>query len=166
MTVQDRLAGIFRLNAVRTWFSMRSLREQVLLFGFLLVGIAAVLVLAIWRPLTLHRAEALSKIERYDALLARARMAGPDALAVATASVGDPDNQSIGGSAASHGLLIRRIEPEADYTRVVFEDADFTRILDWIASMEGSGVARLVAIQLDRRPEPGTVNAQVTLEDQ
>lgn len=165
MSFGERALRIPGFSAIRAWFSTRSQREQLLLASLGIIVVGAVLVTVVGRPLTVRRDAALATIARYDALLARVELIGPAALDPVAGASGNADDQSIGGSAASHGLLIRRIEPEGENTLVVFESADFAQIIDWIANMENDGIARVVAIQLDRRPEPGTVNAQVTLEE-
>ena len=66
-------------------------------------------------------------------------------------------------SAASHGLLIRRIEPDGENTRITLVDVDFAAMIGWIADLERSGGSTLEAIDVERRPAPGTVNARLTL---
>lgn len=162
MNIRERLNSLPAIAS--TWFNARSTREQFLLAGLAAVAVVALLYSAVWRPLTVHRDAAIADVARYDTLRAEVRLAGPSGLNPAAGLQG-AEAPSIAGSAADHGLLVRRIEPEGDNTRLSFEDAEFARILDWIASMEGAGIARVSTVQIDRRPAPGVVNAQITLED-
>lgn len=148
-----------------TWFSARSTREQLLLAGLAMVAAVAFSYTIVWRPLAAHRDAAVSQIARYDALMAEVRSAGPAGLTPRVSMAEGAEAPSIAGSAADHGLLVRRIEPEGANTRLSFEDADFASILDWITSMEAAGIARVASVQIDRRPAPGVVNAQITLEN-
>jgi len=157
-----------RLNSLAgdsgAWFTARSMREQFLLGGLAAVGAVALLYTIVWRPLASYRDAAVTDIARYDTLMAEVSLAGPDGLNL-TAGLQGAEAPSVAGSAAEHGLLVRRIEPEGENTRLSFEDADFVGILDWIASMETAGIARVSTVQIDRRPAPGIVNAQITLEN-
>lgn len=163
MNIRERLKSL--PGDTGAWFSARSAREQFLLAGLATVATVALLYTAVCRPLAAHRDAAVSEIARYDALMAEIRRAGPAGLAPAIGLAEGVEAPSIAGIAADQGLLVRRIEPEGANTRLSFEDADFAGILDWIATMETGGLARVSAIQIDRRPAPGVVNAQITLEN-
>jgi general secretion pathway protein M len=163
MNIRERLNSLS--GNASTWFYSRTTREQFLLAGLAAVAAVALLYTAVWSPLSAHRDAAVSDIARYDTLMAEVRLAGPAGLDPATGLAQGAQAPSIAGSAADHGLLVRRIEPEGENTRLSFEDAEFARILDWIASMEDAGIARVSAVQIDRRPAPGVVNAQITLEN-
>ena len=167
MSLSDRIAKFRGVSDAHEWFDARTAREQVLVSALVIVGVCALLVMAVWRPLMAQRDAAMSEIARYDDLLAQVRIAGPTALTTGTSTIGgeEANAPTIASSAASHGLLIRRIEPDGENTRVALENADFAHVLDWIASMESTSIARVASIQMDRRPEPGAVNVQVTLED-
>ncbi len=166
MNLSETLAKIPGLAQGREWFDARTSRERILLSGLTVAGVCAVVAMGVWRPLVAQRDAALSEIARYDEVLAQVRAVGPAGLnASAGRAGGEASAPSIADSAASHGLLIRRIEPDGENTRVALEDADFVHVLDWIASMESAAIARVASIQMDRRPAPGTVNVQVTLEN-
>lgn len=163
MNIKERLDSVG--GNASGWFNARSTREQFLLAGLAAVATVALLYTAVWSPIAAHRDAAVSDIARYDTLMAEVRLAGPEGLNPAVGLAQGAEAPSIAGSAADHGLLVRRIEPEGANTRLSFEDAEFEGILDWIASMEGAGIARVSAVQIDRRPAPGVVNAQITLEN-
>lgn len=162
-----KLAGMQKLSptldVARNWFAVRTPREQILIGGLGIASVIAVLVLGVWRPMLEHRDAALSDIARYGDLLARAQIVDASQLRTSLAGAGEAESGSIAGSAADHGLSIRRIEPDGENTRIVLESVDFIRTLDWIAALETAGLARVSALQMERRPEPGTVNVQVTL---
>lgn len=161
----ERLAALPVLSKARTWFSGRSEREQILLASLAGVAVVGLWAVFLWGPLQASRAAGMAEIARYDELLARAQSMDRAMLARAPIATDTTERPSVAGSAASHGLLVRRIEPDGDATRISLEDAEFARILDWIAEMEATGLARVASVRMERRPEPGTVNAQVTLED-
>jgi general secretion pathway protein M len=164
VTVRERIAVAPGIASVLDWMSSRSHREQLLLAAAATVATVAVMLITIWNPLIAYRQTSFSEVVEYDNVLARVRMADPDALSARKGQLAGDDETTVAGSAASHGLLISRIEPEGDYMRIAFEDADFMRILQWVSEMEGAGAGRAVAVEMERRPAPGLVNAQITLE--
>lgn len=141
----------------------RSPRERLMLGG---LGIAAALYLAVTagaQPLLAARSEARAAIAASDAVLARlaALPEGDAALIPATLR---PAVAIVTETAPDFDLAIRRIEPEGAGARLVIEDADFAAVLLWIEALERDHGLRLVALEMDRRPEPGVVSARLTLE--
>lgn len=161
MTLRERLEASRALGAASQWLESRSQREQIALVALVCIAIAALVYAAVWSPLADARDRALADIAAHDAVLARVRAAG-SALNAEALNRGPPS--SLADSAAIHGLLIRRIEPEGEWTRIAFADAEFTQILAWIDGLEKSRAATLVALEIERRPAPGVVNASVALE--
>ena len=118
---------------------------------------------AVTQPLLEARRAALDKIGRHEMDLARlaAQPDGPDERAAIDTR---PVPAVVTATAPEFELAIRRIEPEGAGARVVIEDASFAQVLRWIAALEQEHGLRLAAIEMDRRPEPGTVSARLTLE--
>ena len=146
-----------------TALSRLSPRERVLILVMLLAGALAAGYTLFWEPLTRERARTLAGIERTDRLAAQLSVLGPNGLpAVPTAT--ETLSAVATGTARAHGLSIRRLEPEGDAARVSFEDADFAALLGWLAELRTDHAVRVAAIEIERRPEPGTVAARMTLE--
>lgn len=145
------------------WWARRSSRERLLLG--LLVGALAVYVgiVAITQPLLKARRAALDEIARHETALAQLETA-PEGGAARVAIDNRPVPAVVTDTAPGFDLAIRRIEPEGGGARVVVEDASFAQVLSWIAALEREHGLRLAAVEMDRRPEPGTVSARLTLE--
>lgn len=105
----------------------------------------------VWRPLAAARAEAASQLMQATADAARAPASGDPARVIAA-------------GAARARLTIRSIGPHGEGTRVVIADAPFDRALDWLARLDSDAGLRVAAISVTRRPQPGRVSMDVTLE--
>lgn len=104
----------------------------------------------VWQPIAAARAAAATALTRAKA----------DA---APAPTGDPA-RAITAAAARARLTIRSIAPRGEGTRVVVEDAPFDRALDWLARLDRDAGLRASRVAIARRPQPGRVSVDVTLE--
>ena len=140
-------------------------RERFLMLFALPVMMAAALFNYVWAPVSAQRAATQVEIAGYRMIVeteARTRDIGQMAPVAATPD--GPIAPRVTRSAQAHGLTLSRLEPDADLLRVSVETARFGDVIDWIATMETTQGIRLTAIEIDRRPEPGTVAARLTLE--
>lgn len=151
------LPGLLRL-----WRS-RSSRERWMMLGLAAVGVAALLIAGLVQPLVASRAAAREAIGRHEAALARLA-ALPEGAAAPTADLTRPVTAVVTETAPEFGLVILRIEPEGAGARLLLEDAGFTEILAWIEALERDRGLRVIALEMERRPEPGIVSARLTLE--
>jgi general secretion pathway protein M len=135
----------------------RSAREQLLLAVFAAFALAAGFWLLVRAPLIDARRAAAAELRHAKALIDWLET-GP-VLRETPASTA-----SLAERAAASGLQVNRIEPDGTLTRLVFDDADFASIIRWLAALENSGAARITAVTIDRRPEPGRVAADIVLE--
>lgn len=150
-------------RGLASWWGQRSGRERLMLGALAVAAAAYLLVAVVAQPLLAARGAALADIARHDAALARL-VALPDT-GTAPRPVDDrPVPAVVTATAPAFDLPIRRIEPEGASARVEVEDAGFAEILMWIEALEREHGLRLVAIEMDRRPEPGVVSARLTLE--
>jgi general secretion pathway protein M len=155
------IASALRLPAVAGWWRRRSARERAMLAVLALSVAAYALVVGVAQPLLGARATARSTIARHDAALAR--LAALPAAEVAPADAADrPVTAVVTETAPDYGLTIRRIEAEGDGARLELADAGFPEIVLWIDELERTHGLRLIAVEMDRRPEPGVVSARLT----
>ena len=147
------------------WFAARDRREKLLIVVGSMFLIGYVGYFWVWQPLSALRLRSLADIGRYEAITARLAAGGPD-LAFGTEQTSPlPSATVITDSATAAGLLIRRLEPEGERTRMELESADFSVLIDWLALLEHDHGLRVATIELDRRPEPGMVSARISLEN-
>lgn len=150
-------------SGLARWLDARSPRERGLLLALAGIAAVALFVTLVWRPIDASRSAALADIERYDRLAARLRVAGPDVARQAAARAGSPSTL-VTESAAKAGLTIQRIEPQGSNIGVTLDAAGFDVLVGWLAGIERDAGLKVRDIKLDRRPDPGVVTAQITLE--
>lgn len=141
------------------WWSGRSQREQVLLGALAGLGILALLLIAVVRPLETARAQAAADIRTYEMLALRVRAAGPG-LGVASARKGAP-SAVVAASAATASVNVERVEPEGGRLTVVLAPAPFDNVLRFVADLEQTSALRIGEAKIEAGPNAdGTVNAQ------
>ena len=158
------IVGASRLsNHVRPWWAQRTARERILI-GAMALALGGYL-LAVWavQPLLASRSEALATIAQIDRALAQLA-SSPESVAAQPAAISDqPVTTIVTETAVEFGMTIRRIETEAAGARLSIDDAAFDNVLRWIEGLETDHGLRVVAVEMDRRPEPGMVSASLTV---
>lgn len=145
------------------WWSERSLREQALLGTLAALAMAAILLLAVVRPLEAARARAAGDIRTYDMLAMRLKAAGP---AIGGATRKGPPAGIVAETAAASGLTVQRVEPEGGRLRVVFADASFDAVLRWVTELEQTSALRISEAQIERASAGTGVSAQFLVASQ
>ena len=144
------------------WWGARTPRERRLLIALGGTAAIALIIFGIYQPLRDARARAVADIHTYEVLTAQLRIAGPELARLRaidrTASPG-----MISGSASASGLTLARVEPLEGVVRVTLEDADFTKIIQWLVQLESTSSWRVSSIRADRQATPGIVDAQIAL---
>jgi general secretion pathway protein M len=143
------------------WWAERSRREQVLLGALAAIGILALLLVAVVRPLEAARARAAADIRTYDMLAMRLRAAGPGIGAAARR--GSP-SAIVAASAGATGVTVNRVEPEGGRLTVVLGDAPFDSVLRFVADLERTSALRVAEARLEQSNSgPGLVTARLVL---
>ena len=123
------------------------LRQMRHALGIAQAGLAFVML--VWQPIATKRAVARATLAEEQTFASPPVLADPAA--------------AITSGAARARLTVRSIDRHGAGTRVVIEDADFSRTLDWLAGLDRDGL-QVSAIALGRRAQPGHVSVDVTLE--
>ena len=142
-------------------------REKLLVLGALpLIALFALYQFG-WVPLSQAREAARAEIASYRILAEAAAQQGemPIAARAPDTAARAPLANRITQSAASAGVLVRRLEPEGALVRVTLDNAPFDTVIAWIAAMESRDGIAWRAAELDRRTAPGIVAARLTLEN-
>lgn len=152
-----------RERLIAQW-EMRTPREQILL-----LSAGAMLVLACWYflvhvPLTDARENTVHKIERVErAQIALARL--PDTTTLeASLSASVPLQQRVTRSAQISGIPIQRIEARDGRVELTIEEVSYARLVRWLSDAHSEYAMGVTALQVSRRPMPGHVSANLTLE--
>lgn len=133
----------------------RTPRERAMLWGLGAGVLLWLVVVAVWQPLQAQRANLTAQTARYQT--AAQMLANP--VQVAVGSDPRPVAVIVADSAATFGLIIRRLQPTGDQVQVVLEDAPFEAVLLWIEAVTTDHALQLQSVDLIRRPAPGVVAA-------
>ena len=144
------------------WWGARTPRERRLLMA--LAGTAAIVLVlvGVYQPLRDARARAVADIHTYEVLAAQLRIAGPELVRL-RAIDRSASPAIVSSSASAFGLAVGRVEPSDGLIRVTLQDADFTRLIQWLVQLETTSILRVSQVRIDRQATPGIVNAQITL---
>lgn len=145
------------------WWGNRTPRERRILIAFAGTATLVLLILAIYRPLADTRARAVADIHTFQVLAAQMRTAGPE-LARLRSMDRSASPAAVTSSASSFGVTIGRVEPAGGAMRVSVQDADFTKVIQWLVHLETTTTLRISQVRMERRPAPGIVNAQIMLK--
>ena len=150
--------------AAAQWWEDRTAREHWLLGVMAAVAIVVGLDRLVWHPLDTARTTALAEIARDDRIAAQLRVAGPDVARIAAARTGTLSTL-VTDRAAKAGLTIARIEPQGANVAVSLDGVGFDTLVDWLAALDRDAGVSVVDLKVDRRPDPGIVNAEATLTE-
>jgi general secretion pathway protein M len=143
------------------WWSDRSQREQRLLGALAAIGIIALLLVAVVKPLEAARARATADIRTYDMLAMRLRAAGPGLGAAARRG---PPATVVAASAGATGVNVQRVEPEGGRLTVVLADAPFDAVLRFVADLERTSALRVAEARIEQSNNgPGLVTARFVM---
>ena len=171
MSVFGRLAGarqapVARLgrSSMTSWFSGREPRERALIVIGIVMIAGYLAWIGVYQPLAAMRERALADITTYEAISARIKANGSNfAPAAARPAAAVPSATVITDSASAVGLIIRRLEPEGGRTWIEFDNADFSVLVGWLASLEKEHALKVATIELNRKTEPGVVSARISV---
>ena len=144
------------------WWGARTPRERRLLIA--LAGTAAIIliIMGIYQPLRDARARAVADIQTHEVLSSQLRVAGPE-LARLRGINRSASPGIVSSSASAFSLSLARVEPQQGLVRVTIENADFTKIIQWLVQLETTTTLRVSDIRLERQASPGMVNARIGL---
>ncbi|NUB42763.1 type II secretion system protein M [Fertoebacter nigrum] len=149
-------------RALTDWLALRTPRERLLLGAMLALGLVWLVHAALWQPLAARQAALADRIQRHDRALVL--LQSQPARAASAPADTRPLNVIVTETAAAFGLVIRRLEPEGESLRLVLDEAPFDAVILWLEAVERDHGLTLAALDLQRRPAPGVVNASLTLE--
>lgn len=154
--------GIVAAGGARalTLWNKREPRERLLLAILAALAAAALLTIAMVRPLLAARAAALADIRTYDTLNARIRAAGPRLASGSPRRAGEATT-IISASASEFGVPLQGSEPEGEAIRVTVAEAPFDSVIRWLAEIEGSSDLRVIEARFERRPTAGFIGARL-----
>lgn len=147
--------------AAAQWWQAKSAGDRGILTTSLVLLLAATWYQLAWSPLDRMRQAATADIRRLEAasrLLAQL----PSQAAGSAVEPGDPQ-AAITSRIAFEGLVISAMETRESGLSVSFDTVSFEALARWLDSMGAIAGTRIEAARIERRPEPGTVSAEIEL---
>jgi len=153
------------------WFSLQSRERRTLTIGAAAL-LAILLYTLVWSPYqraeqrVRHQADkqqqVLSLMKRHAAEVNTLRRVAP------SRKGGNESLLSLADRSAKQAQLggaLKRIQPDSALSvRVWLEQARFDALLLWLGTLDSRYGVSIGALQIDRQPESGLVNARVTLQ--
>ncbi len=142
-------------------------RERMLVFVVLPVALFLALIWFVWLPLNELRRSLGAEIANYRLVEASARAAAgrPGTQRPELSQDRAPLAARVTRSAEAAGLLLRRLEPDGGLLRVTIDEVAFDAVILWISDLETDEAVGIIAIEAERRTEPGVVSLRLTLEE-
>lgn len=142
------------------WWGKRSPRERRLLLALGGTAALAGIVTGIYQPLAEARASALADIQTYEVLISQLRTAGPELSRLKNLKRGAAPAY-ISESARSYGLTVAGLQGTGGNVAVTLQNAEFVKVVQWLAQVENESTLRLMSIQAVRKQAPGMVDAKL-----
>ncbi len=166
-TLQDHL------QPAQQWLSNLQPRERitVIIGGIALLFI--LLYLLVWAPITEYHEEQQLRLQSQQQLYSWMKNAAQEVSQLNGSSAGSAaryQNQSISTladrSARTTGIkaFITKIEQSPNDVKVTLSEADFDRIIHWLADLQDKYAISSTSIKIERTKTAGAVNAHITLE--
>ena len=164
------LTNAWRESPVSRWWRTKAGHERLIYAALAAAVTAALLWIAIWRPLVDWHTHEKRRLDNAQRLLewvtlneGRARAAAKGAEQrneVGTGSI----LPAITQAAEAAGIRLARLQPESGgAVSVSLEQQSFEQVVAWLAKLGDDDGVRVVQASLDAHRAPGFVNAQLRL---
>lgn len=153
------------------WANLQSRERHTLLGGAIALALILIYVLVI-DPFQQGLERLQKSVDNQETVLAWMQQASAE---IKQLRRNNPGNQDVSGrslmslidsSARSTGLsgAIKQIKPEGQGVKVRLEQVGFDDMLRWFEQLSSKHGVRVDGLVMERLPQPGRVNASVTLE--
>lgn len=153
------------LNQLTERWQQLSARDQLALKWLAGLLVVAILVFGLISPLHRllvgHKANLTAAQQTYQELTRLAPLAMANNANIAVSATPDL-NSEVRKQAAVNGFDIQRFEPDGNNLKVWLEEAAFSAVVAWLASLEERGIAHTDLV-VDQGAKSGYVDVRVTL---
>jgi len=149
------------ITAAARWWREKSARDRAILTACLALLIAAGWYQLAWLPLDRMREAAATEMRRLETASQLLTRLPPDA--AGTASVPGSLELAITSTIAAEGLVVSAMETQESGMTVSFDTVPFSSLARWLDTVGAVAGTRIEAARIERRPEPGTVSAEIEL---
>ncbi len=151
-----------QVERLRVWWHDLTPRERVLVGTLGTLIVLAILVYGVVKPLQASRAQSFADIRTYETLIARVNAA--PALGAQSAGpqprTGTPSD-ILTQSAATYGLQVQLEATPTGGIRATVADAPYDAVVNWMADVARTSTLAATRVDLQKRPTPGRVFAQI-----
>lgn len=161
------------LQPAQQWLANLQPRERVTVIIGGIALLFMLLYLLVWAPITEHHEEQQLRLQSQQQLYSWMKNAAQELNQLSGSSAGSAaryQNQSISTlvdrSARTTGVkaFISKIEQSQNDVKVTLSEADFDRIIHWLADLQDKYAISSTSIKIERTKTAGAVNAHITLE--
>lgn len=163
--LSQRLQG----TAAWRWYMSREPRERPVIAAVVLLMIAALFWLAVWKPVSDWRALETNRYQNAQSTWSWMQANEANARARAQSAQASPGSERsllplVTREANSQGIRLNRLQPEADgAVSVVVQAQPFNAVVEWLARLQSAHAIEVQRISVDAEGQPGLVNAQIRL---
>ena len=167
--VKDAMAALQATSAYR-WYSTKSQSDKRILQTSFWLAVALLAYAGIWQPLsqfTDRQQQRAAESQRIADWIATNRNAleqvsrQPGASNSSQRSAGQTGISKVTNSAATFGVTVSRLQPEADGgVSIAVEQQPFNALVQWLANIEGQQGFVTERASIDRGSEDGLVSGQ------
>ncbi len=169
MSLIDNLFAQVRETGAWRWYANRDSSERPIIAGVALLVLAAVIWLAIWKPISDWRAVEANRLQNAQATWQFIKTNEQAARARSRqAASGNTGQRSllpvVTREANAKGIRLNRLQPESDgAVSVVLQAQPFNGMIEWLARLQTTHQVTVQRISVDAEGKPGLVNAQIRL---
>ena len=160
----DRVLTGFRSSSAGRWYYGREPTEQRIIAALVLVVLAVVLWLGLWKPVMDWKTQAANAQRNAQANLDwlaanRAQLATrPD-----TGGGGEASLRTVSEAARTLGITLNRLQPSDGGISVVLQDQPFNAVLQLVHQLGENNGVTVERASFDLSDSPGRVNANLVL---
>jgi general secretion pathway protein M len=169
VSVFDDLTERVRGTTAWRWYLSREPNERPIIAGVVLLVLAALVWLLVWKPISDWRSVADNRYQNAQATWSWMQANEADARSRAKASAASPGGGRsllplVTREANGQGIRLNRLQPEADgAVSVVIQAQPFNDVIQWLARLQNAHSVSVQRISVDAEGTPGLINAQIRM---
>lgn len=169
MSLFYRMTQQVQGTAAWRWYAGREAHERPIIAGLVLLVIASLLFIAIWKPISDWRTLEANRYQNAQSTWTWMQANESNARTRARQSASTPASERslmplVTREANAQGIRLNRLQPESDgAVSVVLQAQPFNTVVEWLDRLQKTHSIEVQRISLDAEGQPGLVNAQIRL---
>lgn len=163
------IAELFAGSSVAAWYAEKNSTDRKVILTIVLLCLASIVYLAMWKPLSEYRDGQVLRYERAQSLVDWVSL-NRNALQASAQSTGKPTQQKsliplVTAGANLRQLKLNRLQPEQDGSvSISLQSQSFDQALRWMVDLETNNRLLIDRISVDRTDNVGLVNIQLRVQ--